>query len=156
MHKYNILSVWRFGLRPVLEWPRYFTSKLHCSQNENDKGILFPDSMKHFLKWLLAYSISGLSSALVGYAIETKGEMVGDWWLALLMLPITTLFTFFTLGIFYSSLGMFVLASGSLIFIGSSMGYALKRTNIWLYGVVLGSIIVCWRSITVFFNMMSV
>jgi hypothetical protein len=112
--------------------------------------------MKYFLKWLFAYSIFGLSSALIGYAVETKGEMAGDWWLALLMLPFTTIFTFFTLVFFYKSIGMFVLASGSLIFISASIGYVINRTNTWLYGVALGSIIVCWRSVTVFFSIMSV
>ena len=112
--------------------------------------------MKHFLEWLLAYSIFGLSSAFVGYAVETNGEMAGGWWAALLMLPFTTIFTFFTIGFFYKGVGIFVLACGSLVFISASIGYAIKRTNTWLYGVALGSIIVCWRSVTVFFSMMSV
>ena len=113
-------------------------------------------SMKHYLKWLLVYLISGLSSALIGYAVEAKSEMVGDLWLALLMLPLTTIFTFFTLGFFYRDVGIFVLASGSLIFISASVGYTVKRANFWLYGVALCSIIVSWRSVSAFFSMVSV
>ncbi|WP_166638716.1 hypothetical protein [Paraglaciecola marina] len=40
--------------------------------------------MKNFLKWLLMYSLFGLSSAFIVHAAETRGEMVSDWWLALL------------------------------------------------------------------------
>ena len=112
--------------------------------------------MKYFGKWLLCYSTFGLFAAVMGYAIETSGDIPGDWWLALLMLPLTTITTFFTIDFFYSGIDMFVLASGSLIFISSTIGYAIKRSNIWLYGVSLGSVIICWRSVTVFFNMMSV
>lgn len=112
--------------------------------------------MKYLGKWLLVYSVFGIVSAIVGYAVETRGAMVGDWWSALIVLPLTTIITFVTLGFFYQGVGVFILASGSALFIGSSITYAIKRNDIWLYGVALGSIIVCWRSITVFFNMMSV
>lgn len=112
--------------------------------------------MKYLGKWLFVYSVFGVLSALIGYAVETKGELSGEWWLALMMLPITTILTFFTLGFFYKGLGTFILASGSAVFIVASIGYAIKRSNIWLYGLALGSAIVCWQSVTIFFVMMSV
>ena len=107
-------------------------------------------------KWFLVYYFFSTASAIVGYAIETNGSMAGDWWLPLIVLPLTTILAISSLGSCLNGLAVLILEVGSLMLIGSTIGYVIRRTNVWLYGVSVGCAMVGLHSVRIFFCNMSV
>ena len=83
-------------------------------------------------------------------------QSIEGWWLPIVMLPFTTFITFIGFAIIYKGLTLIVIGSGIALFLGSSVAYAITKRQACLIGVAVGTVMMSWWSVSLFFITMSV
>ena len=117
--------------------------------------------MVHFLKWVGAYLVVGLISAIGGSLYEYGSIFGWTLWPIIQWVMVSTicsiLFPFMLLGIpGTSEFFEIVFAGGGIVYLSSSVLYFLQRKDKWLVGVALGSSVISWPVITGVASIMSV